>query len=220
MNEHARMHVVATPRNCAGGTVFQLLMIRAGARTSSPARSTCSASMSCTVRRRSYACPCFLRRHATHRRLRTNCARSACMHARELIWKRPKRKWCVQGSSKRSAKRLVNHVSTCDCFLANTAPVWSVIVGLLPLFGNVEQSEHLQQVMKSTTAVMKKHRCVIKNCRLGTYGQKHQSMGQYSTTSAFKIQFQGLSLSDYRHIFSKAWAPGHIKIFAWLLHRD
>lgn len=27
-------------------------------------------------------------------------------------------------------------------------------------------------------------------------------------------------MSDYRHIFWRAWAPGHIKIFSWLLHRN
>lgn len=49
---------------------------------------------------------------------------------------------------------------------------------------------------------------------------KHSSSGTYSARSAYQAQFQGRTSTNFDHLLWKAWAPGKIKIFSWLLLRD
>lgn len=41
--------------------------------------------------------------------------------------------------------------------------------------------------------------------------------GAYASRSAYNTQFSGATLSCYKEIFWKVWAPGKTKIMAWLL---
>lgn len=46
----------------------------------------------------------------------------------------------------------------------------------------------------------------------------HDPKGEYTASSAYDLQFQGRNVSDFDHnIIWKTWAPGKIKMFAWLL---
>lgn len=44
------------------------------------------------------------------------------------------------------------------------------------------------------------------------------SSRQYTACSAYLLQFQSPARNDLRFIIWKPWAPGKMKIFAWLLH--
>lgn len=46
------------------------------------------------------------------------------------------------------------------------------------------------------------------------------SSGIYSTDSAYKLQLSSTASGDLKSTIWKAWAPGRIKIFSWLLHQD
>ena len=46
------------------------------------------------------------------------------------------------------------------------------------------------------------------------------SSGKYTAKSAYLVQFQGRTTTQYDRLLWKAWAPGKIKIFAWLLLQD
>lgn len=48
----------------------------------------------------------------------------------------------------------------------------------------------------------------------------HEATGKYTSSSAYAMQFQGWILSDLDELIWKAWAPGNIKFFAWLLLQD
>ena len=42
----------------------------------------------------------------------------------------------------------------------------------------------------------------------------------YSTSTAYKTQFNGTPTTHMKSTIWKAWAPAKIKIFSWLLHLD
>ena len=46
------------------------------------------------------------------------------------------------------------------------------------------------------------------------------SSGKYTARSAYLAQFQGRTVTPFDRLVWKAWAPGKIKIFAWLLLQD
>ena len=47
-----------------------------------------------------------------------------------------------------------------------------------------------------------------------------EARGQYTTRSAYAMQFQGRLRSDTGDLIWKTWAPGNIKFFTWLLLKD
>lgn len=49
---------------------------------------------------------------------------------------------------------------------------------------------------------------------------KLSGTGSYSAKLAYRVQFQGRIATNFDQLIWKAWAPGKIKIFAWLLLRD
>ena len=49
---------------------------------------------------------------------------------------------------------------------------------------------------------------------------KHMASGSFSTSSAYKTQFNGTPTTHMKSTIWKAWAPAKIKIFSWLLHLD
>nr|XP_020175063.1 uncharacterized protein LOC109760665 [Aegilops tauschii subsp. strangulata] len=49
---------------------------------------------------------------------------------------------------------------------------------------------------------------------------KFTANGIYSASSAYQAQLLGLIQDPFRKTFWSAWAPGRLKIFAWLLHLD
>jgi hypothetical protein len=46
------------------------------------------------------------------------------------------------------------------------------------------------------------------------------SNGEYTTTSAYKAQFFGATLTDMNKMVWKVWAPPKVKFFAWLAIRN
>lgn len=44
--------------------------------------------------------------------------------------------------------------------------------------------------------------------------------GCYSAGSAYKMQFPPAAMTSFKPLIWKAWAPGKVKMFAWLLHHN
>ena len=49
---------------------------------------------------------------------------------------------------------------------------------------------------------------------------KHSTDGLYSTPTAYKVRFLGLTLSPMNFMVWKVWAPPKVKFFAWLALQD
>ena len=87
-----------------------------------------------------------------------------------------------------------------DLAHGNTQPLWPEVLRLRRWL----QSRNIQ---------------LSHQCR-DTIKWNHEASGVYTTSSVYNFQFQVSIKSRFRQLFWQAWAPGRLKFFAWLLHKN